>query len=223
MQKKGIHIVHSSPYRWTYFLTGRGVRTKAQLKGLFSGEKEPPPGSSMIKRWARSISITLFHNQLLFLFTLIPAASLAKDLPRPERAECRERHSTEARIERREGTEATTRLAKGFPTRRRMSEWHHYEIINLLIPEVNSSLPEQKGVQGVHYNYTQRESEAEKSAFAEPSSLSYLPRVFLNLLEIHSRAKAKARVSTRNIAFLTKLSGALALSYCSALPHLTLR
>lgn len=29
------------------------------------------------------------------------------------------------RIERREGTEATTRLAKGFPTRRRMSEWHH--------------------------------------------------------------------------------------------------
>jgi len=47
---------------------GRGVRTKAQLKGLFSGEKEPPPGSSMIKRWARSISITLFQNQLLFLF-----------------------------------------------------------------------------------------------------------------------------------------------------------
>jgi hypothetical protein len=47
------------------------------------------------------------------------------------------------RIERREGTEATTRLAKGFPTRRKMSEWNDimYEITNLLIPEVNSSLP----------------------------------------------------------------------------------
>lgn len=51
------------------------------------------------------------------------------------------------RIERREGTEATTRLAKGFPTRRKMSEWNDimYEITNLLIPEINSSLPRQKG------------------------------------------------------------------------------
>ena len=34
---------------------------------------------------------------------------------------------------------------------------------------------------------------------------------------------AYARLSTRNIAFLTKLSEALALSYCSVLPSLTLR
>jgi hypothetical protein len=47
------------------------------------------------------------------------------------------------RIERREGTKATTRLVKGFPTRRKMSEWNDimYEITNLLIPKVNSSLP----------------------------------------------------------------------------------
>ena len=54
-----------------------------------------------------------------------------------------EGEKTLPRIERREGTEATTRLAKGFPTRRKMSEWNDimYEITNLLIPEVNSSLP----------------------------------------------------------------------------------
>ncbi|TYJ00674.1 hypothetical protein E1A91_A13G101800v1 [Gossypium mustelinum] len=33
---------------------------------------------------------------------------------------------------------------------------------------------------------------------------------------------AYARLSTQNIAFLTKLSRALALSYCSVLPSLTL-
>jgi hypothetical protein len=46
------------------------------------------------------------------------------------------------RIERREGTEATTKLAKGFPTRRRMRSTNDimYEITNLLIPEVSSLL-----------------------------------------------------------------------------------
>nr|TKR97070.1 hypothetical protein D5086_0000216540 [Populus alba] len=45
------------------------------------------------------------------------------------------------RIERWEGTEATTRLEKGFPTRRKMSEWNDimYEITNLLIPEFDSA------------------------------------------------------------------------------------